>query len=225
MRLIATSTASSTTLLAAELADVDVTSGWSVEEIGVGLRAHLHALGESITRLQVASSSMVRTMWPDGVEPASISRLSHWLAAGKDHLDAWRASAARAGAYMALLLDKSWYRNLDLGKLVTQLDGSEEELQAVEEELRVRASDIASYAAWDELNLERGEGGNVIREDLHGLQPYDADGSSDEAAHEEENAASSGEAYADSAADGAESTRGGDGATASGAASDGGATT
>ena len=36
---------------------------------------------------------------------------------------------------MALRLAKSWYRNLDLGKLVAQRDGSEVDLQAVEEEL------------------------------------------------------------------------------------------
>ncbi|KAI4981932.1 hypothetical protein ZWY2020_022424 [Hordeum vulgare] len=206
--------------------EVDVTSGWSVEEIGVGLRALLRVLGESVARLQIAGSSMVKALWPEGVEQASMSRLSRWLAAGEDRLDAWRASIARAGAYMALRLAKSWYRNRDLGKLVAQRDGSVGELQAMEEELRVRASGIASYAAWDELNLERGEGGNVIPEDLHGLQPYDADGSSDEAAHEVENvAASSGEAYAYSDTDGAGSPRGGDGATALGAADDGEATT
>ncbi|KAI4981165.1 hypothetical protein ZWY2020_021650 [Hordeum vulgare] len=127
---------------------------------------------------------MVAALWHDGMEPASMSRLSRWLAAGEDRLDACRASAARAGAYMAWRLAKSWYRNLDLGKLVAQRDGSEAELQAMEEALRVRASDIATYAASDELNLERGEGGNVTPEDLHGLQPYDADGSSDETAHE-----------------------------------------
>ncbi|KAE8786213.1 hypothetical protein D1007_39998 [Hordeum vulgare] len=110
--------------------------------------------------------------------------VARWLAAGEDRLDAWRASATHAGAYMALHLAKSWYRSLDLGKLVAQHDGLEAELQAVEEALRVRASDIAEYIAWDELNLERGEGGNVIPEDLHDLRPYDADGSSDETAHE-----------------------------------------
>ncbi|KAE8768696.1 hypothetical protein D1007_59793 [Hordeum vulgare] len=206
--------------------EVDATSGWSVEEIGVGLRARLRALGESVAWLQVAGSSMVAALWPDGVELASMSRLARWLAAGEDRLDAWHASAARAGAYMALRLAKSWYRNLGLGKLVTQRDGSEAELQAMEEALRVRASDITGYAAWDELNLERGEGGNVIPEDLHGLHPYDADGSSDETAHEVDNVvASSGAAYADSGADGVAGSHGGDGATTSRAAGDGEATT
>ncbi|KAI4980393.1 hypothetical protein ZWY2020_020878 [Hordeum vulgare] len=127
--------------------EADATSGWSVEEIGVGLRACLRVLGESVARLQITGSSMVVALWPDGVEPVSMSRLSHWLAAGEDRLDAWRASAARDGAYMAVRLAKSWYRNLDLGKLVAQRDGSEVELQAMEEAPCVRASDIASYAA------------------------------------------------------------------------------
>ncbi|KAI4994615.1 hypothetical protein ZWY2020_034256 [Hordeum vulgare] len=127
---------------------------------------------------------------------------------------------------MALRLAKSWYRNLDLGKLVAQRDGSEAELQGVEEALRVRASGIAEYAAWDDFVLERGEDGGVIPEDLHGLQPYDPDGSSGEAAHAvDSSAASSGAAYADSGADGVGCPCEGDGATASGAAGDGEATT
>ncbi|KAI5011849.1 hypothetical protein ZWY2020_023983 [Hordeum vulgare] len=142
--------------------EVDTTSGWSVEEIGVGLRARLRALGESVAQLQL--------------RPAN--------------------------------------------------DGSEAELQGVEEALRVRASGIAEYAAWDDFVLERGEDGGVIPEDLHGLQPYDPDGSSGEAAHAVESAAvSSGAAYADSGEDGAGSPCEGYGATASGAAGDGEATT
>ncbi|KAE8781742.1 eukaryotic translation initiation factor 1 [Hordeum vulgare] len=105
----------------------------------------------------------------EGVEPAFMSRLARWLAVGGERLDAWHASAARAGAYMALRLAKSWYRNLNLGKLAAQRDGSEAELQGLEEELRVRASTVAEYAAWDDFVLERGEDGGVIAEDLHGL--------------------------------------------------------
>ncbi|KAI5021138.1 hypothetical protein ZWY2020_054702 [Hordeum vulgare] len=108
--------------------EVDTTSGWSVEDIGVGLRARLHALGEAVAQLQ--------------------------LAAGEERLDAWRASGARLGAFMALRLANSWYRNLDLGKLVAQHDGSEAELQGVEEALRVRANGIAEYAAWDDFGVK-----------------------------------------------------------------------
>ena len=155
-----------------------------------------------------------------------MSRLSRWLAPGGDRLGARRASAARAGAYVALRLAKSWHRNPDLGKLIAQRDGLEGELQAMEDQLRMRASGIVSFAASDDLNLERDEEGNVVPEDLFHLQPYEADGSSAEAALEEEAADSSSEAYADSAArDGAGGSRGGDGAAASGVAGDGEATT
>ncbi|KAE8810927.1 hypothetical protein D1007_12277 [Hordeum vulgare] len=105
----------------------------------------MRAMGEFVARLQVAGLSMVVALWPDGVEPTSMSRLTRWLAASEDRLDAWRASAACDGAYMALRLAKSWYQNLDLGKLVAQRDGSEAELQDMKEALRMRASGIADY--------------------------------------------------------------------------------
>ncbi|KAI4995795.1 hypothetical protein ZWY2020_037883 [Hordeum vulgare] len=178
--------------------EVDTTSDWSVEEIGVGLRARLHTLGEPVVQFQVAGSSMVAVVWSDGVEPASMSRLARWLAAGDERLDVWCASATSAGAYMALRLAKSWYRNLDLGKLVAQRDSSEAELQALE---------AAGVRRWH-------------------FRPYDPDGSSGKAAHSVHSvAASSGAAYAESGADGSGSPREGDGATASGAAGDGEATT
>ncbi|KAE8815245.1 hypothetical protein D1007_07375 [Hordeum vulgare] len=206
--------------------EIDTTSGWSVKEIGVSLQARLRALGESVAQLQVVGSYMVATLWPDGVEPASMSRLARWVAAGGERLDAWRASAAQARAYMALRLTKSWYPNLNLGKLAAQRDCSEAELQGMKEALWVRASAVAEYAAWEDFVLERGDDGGVIAEYLHGLRPYDTDDSSDKAARAMESAAaSSGAAYADSGADGARSPREGDGATASGAAGDGDATT
>ncbi|KAI5008402.1 hypothetical protein ZWY2020_009450 [Hordeum vulgare] len=132
---------------------------------------------------------MVAALWPSGMEPASMSRLARWLAARDECLDVWRASAARAGAYMALRLAMSWYRNLDLGKLVAQRDGSSE-LRAVEA-LQRELSALPEIAAWDELVLVRGEEGGVIPEYLHGLQPYDPDGSSDEATHGVDSAAAS----------------------------------
>ncbi|KAI5014847.1 hypothetical protein ZWY2020_056237 [Hordeum vulgare] len=155
-----------------------------------------------------------------------MSQLALWLAAGGERLDAWRASAARSGAYMALRLAKSWYRNLNLGKLAAQRDGSQAELQGMEEELRVRASAVAEYAAWDDFVLERDENGGVIAEDLHGLQPYDVDGSAEEATWAAEStAASSGGAYADSGISGARGRNGGDGASTSGGAGGGDAST
>ncbi|KAE8809366.1 hypothetical protein D1007_14045 [Hordeum vulgare] len=71
-------------------------------------------------RLQEAVLAMVKALWANVVEPASMSRLARWLKAQSSRLDAWRASAARAGAYMALWLARSWYRGLDLSLLTAQ---------------------------------------------------------------------------------------------------------
>ncbi|KAE8814004.1 hypothetical protein D1007_08641 [Hordeum vulgare] len=87
--------------------EVGADAGWSVEEIATGVKACLHVLACSLERLQSAGLEMVRELWPEAVEPASMSRLSRSLEASSSRLDAWRASAARAGAYLALRLAKS----------------------------------------------------------------------------------------------------------------------
>lgn len=127
--------------------EVDANAGWSVEEMATSAKARTYELARSLERLQSAGLGMVKALWPNAVEPTSMSRLSRWLEASSSRLDAWRASAARAGAYMALCLAKSWYRNLDLGKLAAQRAGSEGEPVALEDELQVRASGIATFTA------------------------------------------------------------------------------
>ncbi|KAE8800271.1 hypothetical protein D1007_24260 [Hordeum vulgare] len=95
----------------------------------------MYELARSLERLRSAGLEMIKAMWPDAVELVSMRRLSRWLEAGNSRLDVRRVSAARGGAYMALRMAKSWYRNLDLGKLVAQRASSEEELEALEDEL------------------------------------------------------------------------------------------
>lgn len=86
----------------------------------------------------------------------------------------------------------------------------------------MRASDIASFSAWNEFSLEREADGNVIPEDQFQLALHDVDGSSDETAFKD--ADSSNEAYPDSTArGGAEGTRADDGTSTSGRVGDAGA--
>ncbi|KAE8820489.1 40S ribosomal protein S5-1 [Hordeum vulgare] len=87
--------------------EVDANAGWSVEEIATGAKARMYELARSLERLQSAGLEMVKGLWPNAVEPAAMSRLSRWLEAGSSRLDAWRESAARDRAYMALRLAKS----------------------------------------------------------------------------------------------------------------------
>ncbi|KAE8804768.1 hypothetical protein D1007_19183 [Hordeum vulgare] len=110
---------------------MNANTGWSMEEIAIGAQARMHKLACSLEQLQSAGLEKVKALWPNAVEPASMSRLSRWLEASSSRLDAWRVSATRAGAYMALHLAKSWYQNLDLGKLAAQSACSEEELVAL----------------------------------------------------------------------------------------------
>lgn len=65
---------------------------------------------------------------------------------------------------MALRVAKSWYVDLELGLLVAQCAGHEAELAAVEDELLVRASDLASFAPWDEYAFERRADGSLVLE-------------------------------------------------------------
>lgn len=71
-------------------------------------------------------------------------------------MNAWRASATRAGVYMVLRVTKSWYFELDFGLLAVQHTITEAGLVAVKDELLVRASDVASFVAWDDYILAEG---------------------------------------------------------------------
>ncbi|KAI4995861.1 hypothetical protein ZWY2020_037949 [Hordeum vulgare] len=190
--------------------ELDAAAGWAMEKIATGTKDRMHELAHSLNRLQDVGLAMVKALWPDAVEPASMSRLSCWLEVGSARLDAWQKCA-----------------------------GSEAELAAVEDELQVWASDIASFATCNEFSLERDADGSVAPEDQFQLALHDANGTSNETTFED--ADSSNEAYADSIAKGgAEDARAGDitstsgragnaGASASGAVGDaramGGATT
>lgn len=63
---------------------------------------------------------MVATLRPGTVEPNKFTQLVRWLEAALTQLHAWRVSAARAGANLALWFVMSWYPGLSLDKLAAQ---------------------------------------------------------------------------------------------------------
>lgn len=65
----------------------------------------------------------------------------------------WRASAARAGAFMVLRVTKTSYSDLNPGPPTSQRGGTDAELEAVGDEIVVEVSDLASFAPWDEYVL------------------------------------------------------------------------
>ena len=62
-----------------------------------------------------------------------------------DRLEAWKGSAARAGAKRALEFAKAWYPGLDLAQLTMFQQEAGAELVAVERDLQIHASAIAEY--------------------------------------------------------------------------------
>ena len=85
-----------------------------VAEITVAAKARLEAVERQMNQLFEDGLSMVAALWPGAVAPSSVSRLARWLEAGAARLNAWRASAARAGADMALGIVLSWYPTIRL---------------------------------------------------------------------------------------------------------------
>ncbi|KAI4973254.1 hypothetical protein ZWY2020_028962 [Hordeum vulgare] len=150
-----------------------------MDEVGIAAKVRLNevvwAMGQlqkdglvrAMGQLQKDGLALVRTLWPNTVEPASVSLLSRWLEAGSGRVSPWHASAARAGAFMALRVAKSWYSDLNLVLLAFQRVGTDAELEAVAEELAVQASDLALFVSWDEFIPERAADDAVIPEDQY----------------------------------------------------------
>ena len=67
---------------------MNANTGWSMEEIAIGAQARMHKLACSLEQLQSVGASMIMALWPETMEPASMSQMSRWLAAGGDRVDA-----------------------------------------------------------------------------------------------------------------------------------------
>lgn len=74
----------------------------SFTEIILAAEACLNAVDKHMKRLFKAGLGMMAALWSEAVAPNSVTRLAHWLEADVHHLHAWRVSAARAGADLAL---------------------------------------------------------------------------------------------------------------------------
>jgi hypothetical protein len=76
-----------------------------------------------------------------------VHELITWLAMAPGRVDEWHASAARAGAEMALSFVLSWYDEVQLSQLGTRRTGA----ILPSAELRAHACAIASYADTEEF--------------------------------------------------------------------------
>lgn len=82
--------------------EADLRAAWTHSEILRAAEACLDAVRAHIGRLFNAGLAMVHALWPNAVVPNSVTWLARWLEYGLDRFAGWRASAARAGAEMAV---------------------------------------------------------------------------------------------------------------------------
>jgi hypothetical protein len=80
--------------------------------------------------LRKAAEELYRLLWPTETLPTEIANLVRWLENAPDRLCDWKASAARAGADLALSFVLSWYEEVDLDRLATRRAGAEDKLAA-----------------------------------------------------------------------------------------------
>jgi hypothetical protein len=161
-------------------AGLDPHAAWTFPEIIHAAEARLRVMSVQMARLSEAGTAMTAALWPGAVAPDSFTRLARWLESGPARLQAWRISAARAGADLALRFVMSWYPELALDRLVAQRAGAEPQLQAEADRIAARASYLASFAFHDEFQVERTEDGGVVPPDDFGLLLDDPEGSSEE---------------------------------------------
>lgn len=140
---------------------------WSVEEIALAAEVWIPLLGRFLRWFQDAGLKLAQVLWPGAVMPDTTTRVARWLEAAPERLEAWKASAARAGAQMALSFVLSWYPDVELGQLATRR--AEPDLEPHAGAIGVRTSDLASYVDLNAFVRERVEDGTELPEDTFGL--------------------------------------------------------
>jgi hypothetical protein len=89
--------------------NVTLDTPWAMEDYAVACHARLAPIDDLMLRLFESVHLTVQALWPDMTTPREIGELADWLSHGAERVDEWRASAARAGAEMALSFVLSWY--------------------------------------------------------------------------------------------------------------------
>lgn len=151
---------------------------WTVEEIALAAEVRVPLVARFLRRFRRAGLKLARALWPEAVMPENTTRIARWLEAAPERLEAWKASAARAGAEMALSFVLSWYPDVELEQLATRR--AEADLEPRLDAIGARASDLASYVDLDAFVRERAEDGTELPEDSMGPSLNDEEEGSEE---------------------------------------------
>ena len=130
-----------------------------------------------LRHLQRVGAQAISALWPGLPAPRTPSWTADWLEVAAGRLEAWKGSAARAGAHRALEFVKAWYPGLDLAELATFRLEAQEELVAVEAKLINRAAAIADFTDTSIFVPEVVEEGGEAPQEWLGLNPEDSEDS------------------------------------------------
>ena len=83
----------------------------------LSIQARLRPAHQMLCRLQHVGAQAISALWPGMQAPRTPSWIADWLEVVAGCPEAWKGSAARAGARRALEFVKSWYPGLDLAQL------------------------------------------------------------------------------------------------------------
>ena len=146
--------------------------------------------------LQCVGAQAIAALWPDMQAPRTPSWTADWLEVAAGRLEAWKGSAARAGARRALEFAKAWYPGLSLAQLATFRLEAQAELATVEDDLVRRATSIAEYTDTSVFIPERDENGEEAPPEWFGLNPDDGEDSAEviDSSTEEDEVEAEGEA-------------------------------
>ena len=98
-----------------------------------------------LRRLQRVGAQAIAALWPEMPILRTPSRTADWLEVAAGRLEAWKGSAARAGARCGLEFVKAWYPNMSLDQLATLRAEAQPELAAMKGDFVKRAAALAEY--------------------------------------------------------------------------------
>jgi len=124
---------------------------WTIEDYSASLASRQRPLFELINSFLDSGEKIWKVLWPGEARPPSAFRLSKGLADAEGCINSWKDSAARAACKFTLDVVLSWYRGIDLRKLVSRRKLKEGEApEHAAKDVHARACALAGYVDVDE---------------------------------------------------------------------------
>ena len=124
---------------------------WTIEDYSASLASRQRPLFELINSFLYSGEKIWKALWPGEARSRSAFRLSKRLNDAEGCINSWKDSAARAACKFTLDVVMSWYRGIDLRKLMSRRKLKEGEVsEHAAEDMHARACALAEYVVVDE---------------------------------------------------------------------------